>query len=300
VCKEVYGWDAPVTFRYDFIGIKGGAGKMSSSKGGVVALPDLLRVYTPELVRYLFAGTRPNTEFTISFDLDVIKIYEDYDRTERIAWGDEKARDEEAFRREKRIYEFSQVLTGPGGEPAMPAVKPFQIPFRHLCNLIQIADGDIERAIGSLGGGGTEQIPGIRARALCAKYWIDECAPEEFRFRLRPPAREIRADGAAAGGMGAATGGREAGTAGEAPLSGAERAAIRDLRDRVIARIEAYTDDKSCAEAIYQVAADHGMEGKTLFQAAYRALIGKNQGPRLASFLRSIGKDRLLGILAEY
>jgi lysyl-tRNA synthetase class 1 len=42
------------------------------------------------------------------------------------------------------------------------------------------------------------------------------------------------------------------------------------------------------------------MEGKILFQAAYRALIGKNQGPRLASFLRSIGKDRLLGILAEY
>jgi lysyl-tRNA synthetase class 1 len=329
VCKEVYGWDAPVTFRYDFIGIKGGAGKMSSSKGGVVALPDLLRVYTPELVRYLFAGTRPNTEFTISFDLDVIKIYEDYDRTERIAWGDEKARDEEAFRREKRIYEFSQVLTGPGGEPAMPAVKPFQIPFRHLCNLIQIADGNIGKAIGSLGGGGVpapEQIPGVRARALCAKYWIDECAPEEFRFRLRPPAGEIRAGGAAAGGAaadgaeqgpaaqeaggqatpanqakaGTAGGAAEQSPAGEAPLSGAERAAIRDLRDRVIAGIEAYADDKSCAEAIYQVASDHGMEGKTLFQAAYRALIGKNQGPRLASFLRSIGKDRLLGILAEY
>ena len=28
-------------------------------------------------------------EFTISFDLDVIKIYEDYDKTERIAYGAE-------------------------------------------------------------------------------------------------------------------------------------------------------------------------------------------------------------------
>jgi lysyl-tRNA synthetase class 1 len=308
VCREVYGWDAPVTFRYDFIGIKGGAGKMSSSKGGAVALPDLLRVYTPELVRYLFAGTRPNTEFTISFDLDVIKIYEDYDKTERIAWGEEKAKDEGAFRREKRIYEFSQVLTGPRGEPAMPAVKPFQIPFRHLCNLIQIADGDIERAIASLGRGEeavptAEQIPGVRQRALCARYWIDECAPEEFRFRLRPSAGEVRNAGGGAADQAAE--GQTAGGTGQAadgtpPLGEAERGAIRDLRDRVIAVIESYPDDKSCAEAIYQVASDHGMEGKTLFQAAYRALIGKNQGPRLASFLRSIGKDRLLGILAEY
>jgi lysyl-tRNA synthetase, class I len=42
------------------------------------------------------------------------------------------------------------------------------------------------------------------------------------------------------------------------------------------------------------------MEAKTLFRAAYQALIGKDQGPRLASFLRSISKERLLGILAKY
>jgi lysyl-tRNA synthetase class 1 len=299
ICKEVYGWDAPVSFRYDFIGIKGIQGRMTGSKGKVVDLPTLLLVYTPELVRYLFAGTRPNTEFTISFDLDVIKIYEDYDKTERIAWGDEKARDEETFQREKRIYEFSQVLTDSEGRPAMPAVKPFQIPFRHLCNLIQIAGGDIEKALESLGRGGQgvpapEQIAGIRARALCAKYWIDECAPEEFRFRLKPPAGEPE-DAGAGPAENAGPGTEES-----PPLSGAERTAIRDLRDKVIANIENYADDKSCAEAIYQVASDHGMEGKALFQAAYRALIGKNQGPRLASFLRSIDKDRLLGILGEY
>ncbi|MDR1024359.1 MAG: lysine--tRNA ligase, partial [Treponema sp.] len=287
VCKEVYGWDAPVTFRYDFIGIKGNPGKMSSSTGKLVDLPDLLRVYTPELVRYLFAGTRPNTEFTISFDLDVIKIYEDYDKTERIAWGDEKPKDEEAFKREKRIYEFSQVQTGPEGRLAMPPVKPYQIPFRHLCNLIQIADGDIEKAVAALGQGetgkpGPDQIPGIRARALCAKYWIDECAPEEFRFKLRTP------------------GGASAGAETSAVLSPEERDAIRRLRDTVIARIETYAGDKDCAEAIYKVAEDCHLEGKALFRSAYQALIGKDQGPRLASFLRSVSKDRLLTILAEY
>jgi lysyl-tRNA synthetase class 1 len=268
----VYNWDAPVSFRYDFIGIKGSAGKMSSSSGKVVTIKDLLRVYTPEVARYLFAGTRPNTEFTISFDLDVIKIYEDYDKTERIAWKAESAKDETVFMRERRIYELSQV-------EKVPDVMPYQIPFRHLCNLIQISDGDVERTITALVENGAdikaEQLPALKQRSECAKYWVEECAPDEFRFRLR-----------AAGEM--------------AALSDTEEAAIRDLRDQVAARIETFNDDKSCAEAIYKAGEIHGLDGKALFRAAYQALIGKDQGPRLANFLRSVNKDRLLSILASY
>jgi lysyl-tRNA synthetase class 1 len=279
VCKEVYGWDPPVTFRYDFIGIKGSVGKISSSSGVVVDLGDLLKVYTPELVRYLFAGTRPNTEFTISFDVDVIKIYEDYDKTERIAWGIETAKDEGTRQKERRIYELSQAALSPEGRTAMPPVMPYQVPFRHLGNLIQIADGDVDRAIGALQKSGAEilpeQMPGLRRRGVCAKYWTEECAPEEFRFRLRRPGE--RAD-----------------------LDPAEAAAVRDLRDRVIARIEGFGDDKSCAEAVYAVAGDNHLDGKVLFRAAYQALIGKDQGPRLANFIRSIDKERLLAILAAY
>jgi lysyl-tRNA synthetase class 1 len=279
VCKEVYNWEAPVSFRYDFIGIKGSAGKMSSSSGKVINLEDLLRVYTPELARYLFAGTRPNTEFTISFDLDVIKIYEDYDRIERIAWKLEEAKDEGAYRKARRIYELSQVGVSPEGKTLMPPMISFQVPFRHLCNLIQIADGDIDKAVAGIEAGQgkilPEQLPGLMRRCRCAKYWAEECAPEEFRFRLRPAGE--RAD-----------------------LSGEEAAAVRELRDRVVAHIAQYGDDKSCAEAIYQVAEGQGMEGKALFRAAYQALIGKDQGPRLANFLRSINGERLMGILEAY
>ncbi|MDR1046332.1 MAG: lysine--tRNA ligase [Treponema sp.] len=274
VCKDVYNHEAPVSFRYDFIGIKGSAGKMSSSKGKVVDLRDILRVYTPELVRYLFAGTRPNTEFTISFDLDVIKIYEDYDKTERIAWKLEAAKDEATYQREKRIYEFSQTTVDDEGKNLMPSIPPCQIPFRHLCNLIQIADGDIEQALANISCS-DEQLPALRARAVCAKYWAEECAPDEFRFHLR--------------------------NAGEkAALSEEETAGLRALRDQVVAGIEKFNDDKSCAEAIYRAAESAGLEGKALFRASYQALIGKDQGPRLANFLRSISKERLMAILAVY
>ncbi|MDR2094190.1 MAG: lysine--tRNA ligase [Treponema sp.] len=284
VCKDVYGWEAPVTFRYDFIGIKGSVGKISSSSGQVLDLGDLLKVYTPELIRYLFAGTRPNTEFTVSFDLDVIKIYEDYDKTERIAWKIEEAKDEASYRRERRIYELSRTEVSPEGKTLMPAFMPYQVPFRHLCNLIQIAGGDIDKTIDGLASTGAgrgplkpEQIPGLRVRCKCAKYWIDYWAPEEFRFKLRR-----QEDGRAPG------------------LSEREVEVVGALRDSVVERIETYLEDKSCAEAIYQVAKDQGIEGKVLFRAAYQALIGKDQGPRLANFLRSISKKELLDILKEY
>jgi lysyl-tRNA synthetase class 1 len=294
VCKDVYDWEAPVTFRYDFIGIKGSAGKMSSSSGKVINLEDLLRVYTPEIARYLFAGTRPNTEFTISFDLDVIKIYEDYDRTERIAWKAEAAKDQAAYEREKRIYELSQVTTGDSGKTAMPGVMPYQIPFRHLCNLIQIADGDIDKTIVDLRksavGPSDDQLPGLLARCRCAKYWAEECAPEEFRFRLRKPAAPDAGGPESSGTLGSA----------RSDLSEKELAGIRLLRDRVVARIGEFADDKTCAQAIYQVAEEAGLEGKELFRAAYQALIGKDQGPRLANFIRSIEQNRLMEILAGY
>ena len=287
VCKEVYNWNAPVTFRYDFIGTKGLPGKMSSSSGDVITIDDVLNVYTPEVTRFLFAGTRPNTEFSISFDLDVIKIYEDYDKNERIAWKIDAAKDDAAYQKEKRIYELSQLSVDGKSPLASLAARfeegdiPYQVPFRHLCNLIQIADGDIEKTISDMIESGIklkpQQLSALTARAKCAKYWIENCAPEDFRFRLLP-----------AGATVAKT------------LSDTEKNAVRILRDDIICKIEEFADDKVCSTAIYAVAEKAGIDGKVLFRAAYQALIGKDQGPRLASFLRSIEKERLLGILKDY
>jgi lysyl-tRNA synthetase class 1 len=67
---------------------------------------------------------------------------------------------------------------------------PYQVPFRHLCNLIQITDGDIEKAMSDISAMSVEgnkpnpqQLLVLQARAKCAKYWIENCAPEDFRFR---------------------------------------------------------------------------------------------------------------------
>ena len=131
---------------------------MSSSKGKVISLVDALTVYQPEVLRYIFAVNKVDHEFSISFDLDVITMYEAYDRTERIAWGIDKG---------------------------MPSVMPYQVPFRQLTTLLQTYSGNIDAVIKSLGDVKSEQEACLRRRCECAWYWVTECAPEDFKFALR-------------------------------------------------------------------------------------------------------------------
>jgi lysyl-tRNA synthetase class 1 len=268
IVKQVYGFVVPTSFPYDFLGIKGGPGKISSSTGEVVSLRDVLEIYLPEVVRYLFASTRPNTEFDISFDLDVIKIYEDYDRCERIYFGAEEVSEARAAK-EKRTYQLSQV----GG---VPKSLPTQAGFRHLCNLACIYEGDAEKVLHAVAPQAPpEDAARVRARAVCAWNWVRKYAPESFRFRLRE--------------------------AGAAPLAFAEAElrALRLLAAEVREKLAGH-DEKTLAEAIYRIAGEAGLEPKEFFKVVYRALIQKDQGPRLAGFLLILGRERVLELLAGY
>ncbi len=161
---RVFGGEPPVTFQYDFIRIKGRGGKISSSSGEVISLKDVLEIYPPEIIRYLFVSTRPNTEFAISFDLDVLKIYEDYDKCERVYYGMQEI-SEKKREKERRIYELSQVH---GAADEMP----YQVALRHLCNMLQSNSGDIDAVISSLPDVSESQIPKLRNRCECAWNWI--------------------------------------------------------------------------------------------------------------------------------
>ncbi len=274
VSKKIYGWDAPVTMKYDFVKLKGVPGKMSSSKGKVISLVDALEVYQPEVLRYIFASNKVDHEFSISFDLDVVTIYEAYDKTERIAYGIDKAKSEDLFLKEKRIYELSQI-----SQDGMSSVMPYQVPFRMLTTLLQTYSGDIDAVIKSLGDVKPEQEECLRRRCQCAWYWINESAPDcapDFCFSLCQ-------DGF------------------KAPdITGDLLKAIIRVRDEVVPKVGTYALDKDCQQDMYQIATDLGLEAKALFTAMYHALINKDQGPRLANFMKIIGKEKLAKILSVY
>ncbi len=266
IVKEVYGGEAPVSFQYDFIRIKGRGGKISSSTGEVISLRDVLEIYPPEIVRFLFAGTRPNSEFAISFDLDVLKIYEDYDKCERVYFGVQQI-SEKKKAKERRIYELSQV-------DGIPSEMPYQVPLRHLCNLLQIHGGNVEAVMSLFDGLKDSQRERLEVRARCAWNWITQFSPEDFRFSLQgedDPAVD---------------------------LGGSELKALSLLNEEV-ETLDTHTE-KTIGEAIYKIAEECSLQPKDLFTVVYRVLIGKEKGPRLAGFMMIVGKEKLSAILKRY
>lgn len=266
---KVFGGEAPVTMRYDFIKLKGMGGKISSSGGEVADLYDVLAVYPPEIVRYLFVGTRPQSEFAISFDLDVLKIYEDYDNCERIYFGLLPVKEERKIK-EKRIYELSQV-----DDKKIPTEPGYQIPFRHLCNYLQIFSGDIDKVFSRIPDATESQRQRLRVRLECARNWLREYAPDEFKFSLQPLDSKL------------------------AELDDNERKAVKDFAGYVREYLDTLSE-KEFSNYIYKAAGDNGLENSDFFRVIYTVLIGKEKGPKLASFVKACGSEMILPILERY
>ncbi|MFA7109390.1 MAG: lysine--tRNA ligase [Sphaerochaetaceae bacterium] len=261
---ELFNSHAPVSFKYDFITLKGG-GKQSSSAGNGDSLQGVLAFYVPEVVRYLFASTRPNAEFSISFDLDVLKVYEDYDSCERIYFGLVEVGDKKKEKM-KRIYELSQV-------DRVPSEAGYQIPFRHLCNMLQIHEGNKDAVINSISDITDSQAERLRKRCDCAWYWLHNGdVPEDFKFSLTDDSKE------------------------KVELEGEFLEAVRNLKVAV-EKMDSQTE-KEFAQIMYDSAGD--LDKSEFFRVVYNVLIGKDKGPKLAQFIKSCGKDKILPILERY
>ncbi len=78
------------------------------------------------------------------------------------------------------------------------------------------------------------------------------------------------------------------------------------LSKKVLSNIAAVVADmdnlteQSLAEGLYKAAQDEGMDPKDMFTLIYTALIGKEKGPRLAGFIMTAGKEKILPILEKY
>ena len=267
---KIFGRHPPVYLQYDFVSIKGGGGKMSSSSGEVVTLDDILNVYTPEMVRWIFARFKPNLDFSISFDLDVIKTYEDYDRQELLSYGRVQGNPKK-IALAKRVFELSRLSsqtiphTGP----------PFRPGFRHLTNILQINQLSLEQTAqfyqnrGDIKNKRDERA--FQERATCARYWIKHYAPEDFKFSINTVAPEIKPD------------------------QGQRDFLIRFKE--FFSNLKELPNHKELHENIYQIIEQAGAEPKDIFALLYRILINKTHGPKLAGFICTIGRKKTLQLL---
>jgi len=68
IAKEIFDYDPPLFVEYKFVGIQGLGAKMSGSKGNAVSTLELLNIYEPELLRWLYFRKSPDQSFALVFN----------------------------------------------------------------------------------------------------------------------------------------------------------------------------------------------------------------------------------------
>ena len=252
IVKKLFNRQPPVHSTYDFVLVKGQGGKISSSKGGALRVKDVLEVYTPEMVLFLFAGTRPNSEIHISFDVDVIKLYEDFDALERLYFGLEIEKNEKQRLNKMRQYELSLV-----NGVSIPSSLPFQPQFRHLTVIAQANDFEYVKVEEYYKDKIHTEFDRnrLQERFNCAKYWLKEYADDDFVFSIKKQLGRIT-------------------TKQEVVLTYL-REIIDVAQESGVEYVEYF---KTSQEKI-------GMSTKEFFSLSYELLIGKGKGPKLSEFL---------------
>ncbi len=169
---RILGGERPLTLMYEWVGVKG-LGEMHGSKGNVVLISDLLEIYEPEVLLFLYARYRPNKKIELDFGWDVIRQYDTFDKAE-----------EDYFK--GVVNDLTQAYDLVVKEKK----ERKRVPFRILVTLVQIPGLNIQEALRRMG---REFDESLEERIRRAKVWVEKYAPEDAKFKIldKPPEIQI-------------------------------------------------------------------------------------------------------------
>jgi lysyl-tRNA synthetase class 1 len=251
LAREVFGVEPPHPIIYEWIALKG-QGDMSSSRGNVLSIEDMLQVVPPEVLRYLVIKARPARSIGFDPGRPLARLVDEVD-------------DAHARGRDDRALELSRAA----------GFAPVGVPFHHLVLVAQLGEFDLDRVMDLLARGGYRELDrdAVAARMELARGWLERFAPEDERVEvpdtLPDTARELAPD---------------------------QRTFLARLAEQLLPE----TDAEQIHELIQALArADDGPGAKRGYEAIYRALLGRDRGPRAAGFIAALGTDRVAARFAE-
>ncbi|MEM4702862.1 MAG: lysine--tRNA ligase, partial [Archaeoglobaceae archaeon] len=160
---------------------------------------------------------------------------------------------EEKFKERDRSVQLSLVHE----------VEYTEVPFRHLIIVGQIAKWDVERVLEILERNGYEREKvrnDVERRLKYCKAWLEKYAPKNLRFEL---------------------------ITGKVEISDEERKFV----ERYAERLKEDMNAEEIHKLVYEVAREVGIDSSRAFKVVYRILIGRDHGPRLGYFIKSLGVD---------
>ena len=266
ISKKIFNHEAPIFQGYEFIGIKGMTGKMSSSSGLNLTPDTLLKLYQPEVLLWLYAKTDPTKAFDICFDDGILRQYFEFDKMLSDV-------------REGKANEISQDIiyncTVKGREVAT-------VPMALLVQLGSVVNFNVpmlETVFEKIG------MPYREAdfadRLERAKFWLEQCAPDQVN-KLRVTRNwEVYNS-----------------------LNDDEKKAVELLHEYIAKGGYTLDELNSQLYAIPKTVYGTEMTDKELkgiqgafFKTVYKLLIDKEKGPRLYLFLFAIDPEKYVGLL---
>ena len=260
--SAIYGGRAPVYRGYEFVGIKGTSGKMSSSKGNVMTPQKMLKVYSPEIVLWLYTRFLPEKQFDISLDEEVLRVYHEFDRMYaqyKAGEGDEVV---------NRIMEMALSCR--------PDFVNCPVSAQNIAAFAPIVNFDLDMLVALLNKiGDTCTREQIEERFNKISYWLKNYSPESISNLLESKNTEYYAT-----------------------LNDEEKGWIRTLKDSIKAKD--YTIEEMQA-LLYEIPKLNGEQDKArqkrFFEVVYNLLLGKSKGPRLYLFLAAVNKQDIINLL---
>lgn len=251
ISRDVFDYQPPFGFIYDFIYLKGKRGKMASSTGNLISTTEILSVIPPEIVRYIILKSKPQQYIQFDPGQGLLQAVDEFVKLEEDSKKKKLAGDK------KRLYQISEIK----GDQ-----EKVWVTFRHLVNVVQAAQGDfgeIVRILNRTGIKVDKEDRSLQDEVDRVKKWLVEYAPENVKF-------EIKAD---------------------LPIEASELSdKQKELLTKIAEELEKETDPEKLHNFIYETGKSLDLSPAETFEPIYISILGKDYGPKAGWFLISLDK----------
>ena len=190
ISKEIFDYEAPYPVPYEWITLDGEA--MSKSHGVFFTPQEWLNIGPAESLNYYLFWSKPMKAKDFSPKMSFLDFMDQFDKVEKVFYGEEEAPSEKEGRKFKKIYEIAQIKQG--------SPLPFRPPYRFLVNAYQIAGNDLEKIFEILKKNSqltesfknkqfsdlTElELSQYRERVDNVIFWLDNYAPKFVKFHVQ-------------------------------------------------------------------------------------------------------------------
>jgi lysyl-tRNA synthetase class 1 len=233
----------------------------------------IAEVVPPEQLRLLFLRPRPNQ--AIEFDPDgtdaIPRLFDEFDRLAAATAG----REVKGSLPPSPESVFRYSLLAPDADVAGEATA-YRPSFGHVATLVQVKPIEPDTFAAEKGSSLTPRERDIAAeRIAAARRWLETYAPETARFVVQVDALPAAA----------------------AELDAEQRGYLAALADSIAADRPAAGD--AWQARIFSVAAGRGVANGRAFEAIYRAVLGRTNGPRAGWLLAGLDPGFVIGRLHE-